>query len=118
MPRNNRRDYTPPSFVHFKLESAQATEYDNWEKANNSRVASLVEDLLADNYKLSVSPDFENSCTIVTIICKSEDGPNANSCFSTRSETWEDALTLALYKHFEIAKGEDWPTDNISNSWG
>jgi len=106
------------TFVDFRLNLSDHAAYEDWYTQNSKKLDGMVDDLLADGYKLSISPDFDNQCTIVTIISKDPKSVNGEACFTTRSELWLDALSLALYKHYIVAEDTVWPTDKGNRSWG
>mgnify|MGYP005619574991 CR=1 FL=1 len=105
-------------FIEFRLESSDEKAFTAWYKANSERMDELVADLLADNYKLGLSPDFENQCIIISLTCKAEKHPNSGKCFTSRSDTWEDALWLTLYKHYALSPDGVWPDRKSQRSWG
>lgn len=116
--RNKPATWTQITFVDFSLDRSDEKAYNKWAIENEKRLGDMLDDVLADNYKISISPDFRNACTIITLTCKNPDSPNADCAFSTRAELWLDAMLMAMYKHFELAHGGEWPTDKGSRAWG
>ena len=105
-------------FLDFRLDRSDERDFEKWAQENSSKWGDYVDDLLAEGYKISISPDMRNMCTIVTLTDRSEKGLNANTCFSSRAELWVDAMLLMLYKHFVVANGQQWPKDHTRANWG
>lgn len=117
---NSRRNNKMPqiTFLDFQMDRADEKPYASWLKQNEGKIPDHMDDILADGYKVSISPDFTNACTIVTLTCRAPGNPNEDTAFSTRAELWYDALCMALFKHLVLSDDGVWPTDKSSRNWG
>lgn len=105
-------------FIHFRLQPDEEPIFKAWWSKEVENVAQAVETLLNSGYKLSIVPDFDNACHIITLIGKSTGTPNDGRAFTSRSDDWLEALGMTLYKHFVLAQGKVWPENTVGNNWG
>lgn len=70
-------------------------------------VSDMVANLLGQGYRLSFSYNSQNDTTNASMTGKSEGNPHEGKTLSAFHSTWFDALTLLLWKHYQVA-GEDW----------
>lgn len=76
-------------------------------------VSNMVARLLGEGYRLSFSYNAQNDTTNASMTGKTEDNPHEGKTLSAFHSSWYDALTLLLWKHFEVA-GEDWDSVAVS----
>jgi hypothetical protein len=105
-------------FVNLTLPQSEESNFTGWAKKNEKQWPAMVTTLIEQGYRVSLSPDFENACIIVTLTCRSADSPNNGKAMSTRAEHWIDALLLALYKHLVFTAGNWGEVQPRRRSWG
>ena len=105
-------------FVELKLPLDQKSAYTAWLKSNSDKFWQLLTELGESGYKVTLSPDTDNACYIVSLIGTKNSRSNANRCMSSRSDDPFEAYMLAFYKHFVICDGSDWGKTSNDRSWG
>jgi len=115
---NTQQNSWGVDFINFRIPYNAKEQYEQWAADNETEMQRLVSDLLNEGNKISVTPDFRNVCIILTVTCKDEDGVNGGLAFSSRAETWDEAIMMALYKHFVLAPKGEWPRETTSFDWG
>jgi len=84
-----------------------------------TELLSRMEDLLADNYKITLSYDDTTDCYAVYLIGKDNQVANPGMMLSAYAPVLTGCLTVLLYKHVNVLH-EDWSGHsqaNNSNSW-
>lgn len=69
--------------------------------------ASLVDDLVMEGYKFSISSDARNNCFVASLTDKFTGGAFENHCLTGRGATPAAARVSLLYRHVVLAQG-DW----------
>lgn len=70
-------------------------------------VADGVSSLCTRGYRVGLSFNEANDAFIASVTCKAVDDPNSGCTFTAFAGTWFEALALACYKHYVLAR-EDW----------
>lgn len=65
--------------------------------------------LCGSGYRVGVSYNPGSDAFIVSVTCRIDDHPNSGKTFTAFAETWYQALQVALYKHYFVAR-EVWPS--------
>jgi hypothetical protein len=118
MARRKNNSFTKTEFFTFRLDKTQKASFLKWQEAKAGEMVSMLDTLLSERYKISITADAEATCIIASLTCRDEDNPNENYCFSSRSDEWSEAIMLMCYKHFDLAAGGSWPVDTQDDSWG
>lgn len=106
-------DSTMPDFVRCELSDDQKA----FVKANIPTLKEIfeaIEDLAADNYKLTLSFDEATDCFAVYLIGKEAQVTNAGLMLSAYAPVLNGAFALLLYKHVTVL-GRDW-TGSVGKS--
>jgi hypothetical protein len=64
--------------------------------------------LMLDGYKVSFAFDSNNMVWTCSLTCVDGDRAQAGYTMVSRGPSWFEALSFALYKHYDVADGE-WP---------
>lgn len=93
-------------FVNKNLTTEEKQDHDN---ANRpiEYVATTFLQLAQSGYSLKVSYDSYSKCMQATLLVWNKACPNFGYGLSARGATAERAVSLLLYKHFDVLK-EDW----------
>lgn len=107
-------------FVTLKLGKADKEKFDAWVKAEGGKIFKYLGELAEGGYKVSISPDFNNSCVIASLTATDNSPRNNGFCMTSRGEDTLEALQIACYKHFVMADEGDWLdiADKSSDNWG
>lgn len=126
MPRTKRQSSSPsssgannmPEFVRCELSDDQKA----FVKANIPALTVIfeqLEELVADNYKLTISYDDTADCYSAFLIGKENQVSNAGYMLSAYAPVLNGCLALLLYKHFTVLK-QEWggkAGKTSENSW-
>lgn len=121
MPRrkkNNSNDFGgfSPSFIELTADQKKAFEANLAEYEDS--LGNDLQILLENEYKVSVSPDFQNDTCIATLTCKNQDDPNYKKFLSARHPEVMKALCLVVYKHIVICEDLTWPEGSVGVQYG
>jgi len=93
-------------FINIRMTEDLKERFFAWYDENANQVFALMIDMQAAGLKLTMSYDDENSCFIVTVTgALLADYPD-RYCVTSRSGEQMQALALAEWKHFELARGD------------
>lgn len=110
--------YNNLEFVTFKLQREEADLFEAWWDKEQQRVPDILQELINGGYKVSITPDFDNACTIVTLIGKDCITENKKRAYSSRADGWLEAFGLMAYKHFVLSSAQAWPESSTMSNWG
>jgi len=107
-------------FVTLKLSTADRIKYDEWAQQAGSKIFKMLSELAEGGYKVSISPDFNNSCIIASITGTENCVHNVGLCMTSRADDVNDALLVMCYKHFVLANSADWldVAGKNEDNWG
>ena len=103
-----------PTFVNVNLSDEQKA----FVKGNLPSVVEVldkIEDLLADNYKLTVSFDDTTDCYAAYLIGKDNQVTNAGLMLSAYAPVLMGVFAMLLYKHYTVLQ-EDWTGHTRANT--
>lgn len=93
-------------FIEYDL-TANDKEVLRSEYSESDFSYDLIEDLVQQGYKFSLSYSEASSCYIATITDRRQDSQFNNTSLSGRGATIAHARIACLYRHFVVAQ-EDW----------
>jgi hypothetical protein len=107
-------------FVTLKLTSQDKTKFDDWATKEGGKIFKMLVEVNEGGYKVSISPDFQNSCVIASITGTDNSTHNVGLCMTSRAEDVQEALMVMCYKHFVMADGGDWldVAGKNEDNWG
>lgn len=73
-------------------------------------VGDSLSRLLDSGYRVAFAGQPDRGATTCSITGRDGAGANEGKTLTAWAETWYEALVVALYKHYVICAGEDWPT--------
>jgi hypothetical protein len=102
-------------FVRGELNADQKKDAAAWMKKHGDDYAPLLDDLLASDYKLSMSFDAYNDTFVISLTGKPDNAHNAGKILTGRGKSWFLGLMSMLYKHHVLFKGGAWVSDSASD---
>lgn len=90
------------------------------ELGDSDTVANAVSSLCQSGYRVGVSYNTGNDAFIVSVTCRNDDSPNSGKTFTAFAGTWWEALQVAVFKHYFVAR-EIWPAPTerkLTSSFG
>lgn len=105
-------------FVNVALTTDDRKAFEEWHAKLGKNFPLLIVEAMQSNYKISLScnPDTKSFTASMT---GKEDSLNSGMCITSHAGTWEKALAVTLYKHFEIFSGEIWQSqERETDDWG
>jgi len=108
-------------FINVRLQDDAKSEFQHWLEVNNDSIYMVMDDLMGEGMKISLSWDKLNGCAIVTFTGAIDDDHMTRYIMTTRGATWFEALALSVWKHFVYLEA-DWgnykPRTSQSSVWG
>ena len=107
------------TFVNCELSDKDKAALESYADEHQREPMSVIEELTASGYKISLSWLDDNHCFIVTISGTKYTSFNEGSSMSSRSDDLSEAFFMAGFKHFILAGGKDWSKlDTERSGWG
>ena len=78
-------------------------------------IGDSVARLLASGYRVGLSYDGERDTFIASLTCRDTECVNHGRTFTSFAETWPEALSIMLFKHFVLCD-EQWPAPSGAGS--
>lgn len=95
------------SFVRCEMNAEDKRHAKEWIEKNNPNVGALVHDLVASEYKLSVT--FSSDHDTFTASATGKEGAlNEYKTLTARHKDWSLAVMTLLYKHLQMFGGTVW----------
>lgn len=106
--KSNGSDGARPKFgfVNYDL-TVQDKEWLSSADVEAEFPAQLIDQLVLEGYKFSLSYDERNSCCIASLTDRQPGSAFDNQCLTGRGATPDDARVSLFYRHFHVAQG-DW----------
>ena len=118
MPKRPDTPFAEVSFVNIRISADEKPAFDSWAEKQAKRVWEMIQSLADSGYKLSISPDLENSCYIATLTGTKHAVRNKNKAISSRSDDVIEAILLSAYKHVVLFGEGEWEGEQRQNNWG
>jgi hypothetical protein len=104
-PADNPSEIQWGGFIDIKLDADDKAKFkvfetDEWQW-------TYLEDVLADEIKLSLSYDSGNDVYLCTLTSVKHGPANMRLVLTSRADSWERAVMLAIFKHTALLEG-DW----------
>lgn len=93
-------------FINIRLSDEQKEEFRVWLAEYGQHVAGYLDDALSEGIKFGAAADRENACFVVTFTGALVDGSNERYCCTSRNDTLNSAIALAVWKHEVLAGGD------------
>lgn len=103
-------------YVNLELYPRDRAFFEKYKEENAGKEWDLLQRLVEDGYKFSSGWDERQNRPNFTITCMNENSPNYTGVMPSHSDTIEEAMWIALYKHYDLLK-EEWPIAN-EGRWG
>lgn len=93
-------------FLDFRLSDGQLEELDAW-KPKPTEIFTIIDQMLADDFRLTLSYNKRTKLSSCTIIDDSPARKSGGFALSTQDDNGAAALKAAVYKHYTVLQG-DW----------
>jgi len=100
------KSYTQSRWVSCELADSDKKHLKSV-KVSHEQIFSSLAQLIDDGYRLSLGYEERNDCVGVYLNAPKNPSVEYTMCLSARGPDIEKALTVLMYKHFEMLKG-DW----------
>jgi len=107
MPRKRPTPNKPAEwggFIELRLTDEERTQFAQF---NELFQWTFIDDILADEIKLGISYDTQSETYLATLTSEKHAGTNLRCVLTARANSWEKAVSLALFKHLNLLEG-DW----------
>lgn len=113
-PRRAKSDDEWAGFVPCELSDDGREAWEVWNSGSVGNLSRSVDDVLATGLKLTMTYDGANQCYVASFSGRpdSAGGVAFNGILTGRAGTFEDALSVLVYKHVELLRGEWWDVLN------
>lgn len=92
-------------FVNIPLTEDDYTEIEAF-MHDNGVVYQQYGELLLAGYRVSFAWNDQNQAIICSVTCRGDDDINNGLTYTSFAGTWYEALAVALYKYYTVAKGD------------
>ena len=107
--KTKKLGYADWKFVSHTLTADDKLTMDR-EMVTLEGVMACVEQLVNEDYKISIAGDAYNACITASVACRDTDHSNYGHILTGRAPSAYDALRVVVFKHFALLGGV-WPTD-------
>jgi hypothetical protein len=115
LPRIDKRADWQTEFVQIPLNGVTMEEI-NSVFPDEDAVWDGFSSLLDDGYKVGFTYNPTNQAVICSVTCKQPEDVNFNKTFSSFARDWQDALRIALYKHY-VLTDKDWSSGGRTSAY-
>ena len=113
-----KREFTRIQFVNLRLTGEDKKTFEKWRKDNEDDLFALLETIILEDIRVSVSFDGKNRTYIVSFTCRDELSPNNGFCVSSRHDEVVTAVLVAIFKHQVVIADQTWDTVASADDWG
>lgn len=105
------------TFLRWQMTTDQKNTWKKVQEKTPFAHVDMLDDLIGQGYKISVSFDEKNDTYNCTITCPKTLNmtDNAGYAFSTRAKTALEAMDMGLYKHYVLCDKQQWDTDEAGD---
>jgi len=105
-----------PEMVNRRLTDDELTAFDQWLGKNMKEFSQMYVDVLVNQIKIGMSIDAQNSCFICSFTPKGEKDENLGKCLISRSDEWQEAFMMNVYKQQLFAETNDGEWIDLNNN--
>jgi len=106
------------SFAQIRLTEQQVDSFHNWLTELKPDFFETATRMALAGYKFSLSADLENDCFIASYTQRGAGHIHNTVTVSSRSNDWEEAFWLSVYKLTVLFPDKPLPTEQRKNNWG
>jgi|SRR5215207_282192 len=94
-------------FINVRIDEDDKAQYEIWAEDNNATLWADFQDYLARGFKFSLAYDPQGDFYLATFTAGGvkQIGIDMRCCLTARAPKWETALSLLIFKHEVLAKG-------------
>jgi len=120
LPKNSKRDDFGVEFINYRLSTEEKADYTEWLQKTKPEFERVFVDMLTAEIKVGFSIDAQRSCFICSVTPKGEKDVNSGKCMISRSDEYDEALFINLYKMelFNATNKGLWASKDEDNNWG
>lgn len=108
----------PIKFVDYRLTETERSHAEELAIAEDDSLLLSLNEIITSGYRITCVQDFENNCTVVSLIGKASDNPNLGKCMTTRHKDLRLALACAVVKQFEVFSNKSWDDGEMHANYG
>lgn len=109
-------------YINIRLDDVQKEQFHVWFSESSQEIGVLLEDILADGAKFSLSYDDENQCFVATIAgALLQDDSRDRFTSTSRAGSVSETMALSLWKHYVLCAADYsqyLPKTNRLMNWG
>lgn len=105
-------------FADVRLSHDQKEAFVTWLDAEKRTFPSALEAVLSAGYRVTLAMDFENACIKCVWTQQDPKDVNHDLVLTSRSDEWEEAFWMNVYKVYVLYDGQRLPTQSDDRSWG
>ena len=127
MPRDNKRKSGGRNantyagnfqFLEMRVLQSDKDKFSKWSQDKTNDSVDLLASLTNSGYKVSLSWSDYHDCYTASLTCTDKENHNYGWIVTSKSDDLWDAVMLMLYKHYVMARDEQWPIGIVEDSWG
>ncbi len=116
--RNPVSQFGDFTFAQIRLTEQQAEEFHAWITELKPDFFEHAREFALHGYKFSLTYDEANTCFIASYTQKASGHVHTGVTVSSRSDDWEEAFWLTVYKISVMFPEKPLPTEQRKNNWG
>lgn len=115
----NQGGFEAYQFVRCELNSEDKKAAKIWIEENTKELGSLLHDVVASDYKQTLSFSSEHDTFTACLVGKEDNAINPRKTLTARHKDWIVAVLTVLYKHQVIFQGGVWEQadDDTDDGW-
>ena len=105
-------------FVNFKLAGQDKAKFETYMSEQADQHPGDITELMSQGFKFSFSENRENGIALASVTCRDEANINYDSCITSRSRDWYEALLMCVFKVKLLGATEVWSDAAGTDDWG
>ncbi len=105
-------------FAEIRLTKDDKASFERWATENLADAPDLLDALVNSGIKVGYSWSDYNDCYSFSLTDLDEKSQNAHVVMTSRADNFQEAMMIALYKHYVLCDGGLWPVKSQESDWG
>lgn len=105
-------------FANVRLSKDDKAAFEQWATEHVPDAFDLLDAVVNSGVKASYSWSESVDAFSFSLTGMDERSANFHVVMTSKADNFQEALMLALYKHYVVCGEQDWPIDQQENSWG
>jgi len=106
------------TFINIRLDKQGEKQFTEWYSRDQRELAEELAVFVSKGHKLGLSWDDKNTCFTASATCRDDRSPNFNSCITSRSDDFFEAMMMNVFKAEVLFEGGTWVADDRGSNWG